>query len=252
LVLKKPAATMPSLSDLVGQNTLSSGMADFLATCIAARRNILVCGSNGSGKTTIVAALAAGSPTGERVVSVEEVAELAIARDEWIQLEARPATDDDAVDVAALLEMALRLSPDRLVIGEVRGREALPLVHALNAQVDGAIVAATGEGGNAVLNRIATLARSVGGASDSGAAIRELVATAFEIVVHVVRHADGSVKVHSIEEITGVTDTTFETQTVFALNGATFAPTGAVPRFYAELEARGIPANQAVFRSSGS
>jgi pilus assembly protein CpaF len=249
LALKKPPAAMPQLTELVAQGTLSSGMADLLTTCIAARRNILVCGGNGSGKTSVVAALAAASPPGERVVSIEDVAELAIGRDEWIQLEARPATDAHAVDVAALLEMALRLQPDRLVVGEVRGREALSVVHALNAQVDGAIVAATGEGASAVLNRIATLARSVGG---DHAAIRELVATAFEIVIHVVRHADGSVKVHSIEEITGVTDTAYETQTVFALNGSTFAPTGAVPRFYTELEARGIPANQAVFRSSGS
>jgi pilus assembly protein CpaF len=239
---------MPHLSELVTQGALSSGMADLLTTSIQARRNILVCGGNGSGKTTIVAALAAASPAGERVVSVEDVAELAIARDEWVQLEARPATDKDAVDVAALLEMALRLSPDRLVIGEVRGREALPLVQALNAQVDGAVVAATGEGANAVLGRIATLARSLGGAPDGGAAIRELVATAFELVVHVVRHSDGAIKVHSIEEVVGVTESSFETQAVFTWNGSAFTPTGTVPRFYAELESRGISANQAVFR----
>jgi pilus assembly protein CpaF len=72
---------------------MSSGMADFLATCVTARPNILVCGGPGSGKTTVIAALAAGSPQGERVISIEEVAELAIARDEWIQLESRPAPD---------------------------------------------------------------------------------------------------------------------------------------------------------------
>jgi pilus assembly protein CpaF len=252
LVLKKPAAPMPQLAELVQQGALSSGMADFLATCIAARRNILVCGAASSGKTTLVAALAAASPAGERVVSIEEIAELAIARDEWVQLEARPVTGSPTgdVDLAALLEMALRFMPDRLVVGEVRGREALSLVHALNAQVDGAVVSATGEGANAVLNRLATLARSTSN-GDHGA-VRELVASAFEIVIYVVRHADGSVKVHAIEEVTGVTDTTYETQTLFALQGSSFAPTGTVPRFYSELEARGIPANQAVFRSSGS
>ncbi|HEY5926156.1 MAG TPA: ATPase, T2SS/T4P/T4SS family, partial [Kofleriaceae bacterium] len=87
LVLKKPATATASLSDLVSQGTLSSGMADFLTTCINARRNILVCGGPGSGKTALVGALAAASPAGERVVSIEEVAELAISRDEWIQLE---------------------------------------------------------------------------------------------------------------------------------------------------------------------
>ena len=247
LVLKKPVAQMPQLADLVQSNALSSGMADFLATCVAARRNVLVCGGPGSGKTSLVAALAAASPAGERVVSVEEVAELSIARDEWIQLEARPGTGKaNDVDMNVLLEMALRFMPDRLVVGEIRGREALALVHALNSSIDGAIVAMTGEGANAVLNRLAILARSAQHGGD--AALRELVATTFEIVIHVARHADGSVKVHSIEEVTGVSDTTYDTQVVFAYRDGNFVPTGTVPRFYSELEARGIPADQAVFR----
>jgi pilus assembly protein CpaF len=247
LVLKKPATQMPQLNELVQQNAMSAGMADFLTTCIAARRNILVCGGPGSGKTQIVAALAAASPSGERVVSVEEIAELAIARDEWIQLEARPGTGrQNDVDMTALLEMALRFMPDRLVVGEVRGREALSLVHALNAQCDGAVVAMSGEGANHVLNRLATLVRSAQLGNDS--ATRELVASSFEIVIHVARHSDGAIKVHSIEEITGVSDTHFDTQMVFAFRDGGFLPTGTVPRFYSELEARGIPADQAVFR----
>ena len=137
------------------------GMADFLATCIAARRNMLVCGGPGSGKTSLVAALASASPAGERVVSVEEVAELAIARDEWIQLEIASGTA--SVTTTSTWRRCSRrrcgFMPDRLVVGEVRGREALPLVHALNASVDGAVVAMTGEGANAALNRLATLAR---------------------------------------------------------------------------------------------
>src|SRR6185295_2373914 len=142
LVLKKSPTQMPQLAELVSQNTLSGGMADFLATCVAARRNILVCGGPGSGKTTVVAALAAASPAGERVVSIEEIAELAIARDEWIQLETRAGTGKNpSVDLGHLLETALRLAPDRLVVGEVRGREALPLVSGLCTSLDGAVVA---------------------------------------------------------------------------------------------------------------
>ncbi|HEY0250194.1 MAG TPA: ATPase, T2SS/T4P/T4SS family, partial [Kofleriaceae bacterium] len=160
LVLKKVPTSMPSLADLVGQNAMSAGMADFLATAIAARRNILVCGGPASGKTAVVAALASASPAGERVVSIEDVAELALGRDEWVQLESRPGVGKNEVDMATLLEMALRFMPDRLVVGEVRGREALSLVHALNATVDGAIVAATGEGAAATLYRLATLVRA--------------------------------------------------------------------------------------------
>jgi pilus assembly protein CpaF len=223
-------------------------MADFLATCIAARRNVLVCGAPGSGKTSVVAALASASPAGERVVSIEDVAELQLGRDEWIQLETRPSTPKaPEVDLAALLDTAVRLMPDRLVVGEVRGREAMHLVQALNSSVDGAVVAMTGEGANASLHRLATLARATQPAG-ADSAIRELCASAFEIVLHVGRTADGGIRVHSIEEVTGVSDTAFETQVVFRLDGATFVATGAVPRFYSELEARGIPADQAVFR----
>ncbi|MFT3699431.1 MAG: ATPase, T2SS/T4P/T4SS family [Kofleriaceae bacterium] len=247
LVLKKPAVSMPTLQDLVGQNALSSGMADFLATCIAARRNILVCGGPASGKTSLIAALAQAAPAGERIVSVEDVAELAVGRDEWIQLEARPGTGrTNDVDLAHLVEMALRFMPDRLVVGEVRGREALPLVHALNASVDGAVVGMSGEGANATLNKLATLVRAAQHGGD--AATRELVASSFEIVVHVVRHADGNIKVHSIEEVTGVSETTFDTNVVFNYANNGFSPTGQIPSFYSELEAQGIKADRAVFR----
>jgi pilus assembly protein CpaF len=246
LVLKKPATPMPQLSDLGSQGTMSPGMADFLATCVTARRNILVCGGPGSGKTSVVAALAAASPKGERVVSIEEIAELSIARDEWIQLETRAGVGKMvSVDLSNLLETALRLMPDRLVVGEVRGDEALPLVHALNASVDGAVVAMTGEGANAALTRLATLARTAG--AHEGA-IRELVAQAFEIVVHVARTSDGSIKVLSIEEVLGYNEMEFDTRVLFEQRGAAFSPTGHVPKFYSELEARGIPADQAVFR----
>ena len=247
LVLKKPAAQMPSLADLVSSNALSKGMADFLSTCITARRNILVCGGAASGKTSLVAALAAAAPAGERIVSIEEIAELAVGRDEWVQLEARPGSGrQHDVDMSVLLEMALRFMPDRLVVGEVRGREALPLIYALNAHVDGAIVAMTGEGANSALGRLATLARSAAAGGDE--ATRELVASSFEIVIHVARQAGGGFKVQSIEEVTGVSETTFETQVVFAYKNNGFSPTGAVPRFYAELESRGIAADPAVFR----
>jgi pilus assembly protein CpaF len=248
LVLKKAATQMPQLSDLGSQGAMSPGMADFLATCVTARRNILVCGGPASGKTTVVAALAASSPAGERVISIEEIAELSIAREEWIQLETRVGIGKNTdIDLAALLETALRLAPDRLVVGEVRGREAMPLVNALNASIDGAIVAMTGEGANAALTRLATLAR-VTAPTGADAPIRELVAQAFEIVVHVVRWSDGSIRVTSIDEVVGSTENTFDTHVLFHFNNGAFVATGTVPRFYSELEARGIPADQAVFR----
>jgi pilus assembly protein CpaF len=246
IVLKKPASAMPLLSELVGQSALSAGMADFLATCVSARRNLLICGAAGSGKTTLAGALAAASPPGERVVSIEEVAELSIKRDEWIQLETRVGAGRNlAIDLGQLLETALRLQPDRLIIGEVRGNEALALAQGLCAAIDGAVVVMTGEGAAAALGRIAMLARLSAPAGDL--AIRELVAQAFEIVIHVARWSDGTIRVLSIEEVVGVSDAAFETHVLFQFRDGAFGATGAVPRFYAELEARGIPADQAVF-----
>jgi pilus assembly protein CpaF len=239
---------MPQLAELVQQGALSPAMADFLATCVAARRNVLVCGGPSSGKTTVVAALAAAAPAGERIVSIEPIAELALARDEWIQLETRPSTGKHlGVDLATLLDAALRLLPDRLVIGEISGHEAMAVVCALTSSIDGAVVAMTGEGATAVLARLAALVRATQPAG-SDLAIRELCATAFEIVLHVARHADGTVKVHTIEEVTGVSEAGFDSQVLFQLSNGTFMATGTVPRFYSELEARGIPADQAVFR----
>jgi len=103
----------------------------------------------------------------------------------------------------------------------------------------------TGEGGNVALTRLATLARAAGGAD---AAVRELVAQAFEIVVHVSRTPDGSIRVMAIEEVTGFAENSFDTHVLFHYQNNSFSPTGTVPRFYSELEARGIPADQAVFR----
>lgn len=246
LVLKKAKSVMPTLADLGARGAMSTGMANFLATCITARRNILVCGAAGAGKTHVLAALAAASPQGERVVSIEEVGELSLSRDEWVALETRVGVGKNAeVDMQALLETALRLLPDRLIVGEVRGREALPLIQTLNASTDGAVVAMTGEGANTALNRLATLARAAGGQHE---AVRELAAQAFEIVVHVSRWTDGSLRVMSIEEVVGCSEAGFDTQLLFQFQNGSFSAAGHVPRFYSELEARGIPADQAVFR----
>ncbi|HEY0195060.1 MAG TPA: hypothetical protein VGC42_28295, partial [Kofleriaceae bacterium] len=111
---------------------------------------------------------------------------------------------------------------------------------------DGAVIAMTGEGASAALGRVASLARLSAPGAD--AALRELVAQAFEIVVHVTRWSDGSLRVVSIEEVVGCTETTFDTHVLFQFQNGAFTATGTVPRFYAELEARGIPADQAVFR----
>jgi pilus assembly protein CpaF len=254
LTLRKPKSSGHSLADLITSGALSAEMADFLSTCIQARRNIVVCGAPGSGKSSLLAALAAASPEGERVVSVEEVAELSLAREDWIALEARPSEGNGAmpVDLGSLLRGALRMRPDRLVVGDVRGGEALELVQAMASSADGTIAVVGGEGARGALARLTSMTRlAAPGASLQ--ALREVVACAVDVVVHVARYADGVYRVAAVEEVIGVGEDGFHTQELFAFRGGAedggFAAAGVVPAFYAELEARGIPADTAIFRA---
>lgn len=247
LLLRKASTRSPTLAVLTDAGSMSPPMGEFLATCVASRRNILVCGGPGSGKTTVVGAMAQSVARGERIVSIEEVAELAIGRDEWISLETRPADGRGAaVDLCQLLHSALRLRPDRLVIADVHGREVFDLLTTLSANIDGAFVVCGGEGASAALTRLSQLARLNGQLSDSSA--REMAANAVEIVVHVIRNSDGGIQVSAIEEVLGTTEYGFETVTLFHHAGGMFSASGTVPRFYAEMEARGMPADVAIFR----
>jgi pilus assembly protein CpaF len=247
-VLRKPRDGGVTLADLVGQGALSPGMADFLATCVTARRNVLVCGGAASGKTTMVAALAEAAPPGERVVSVEEVAELSLRHDNWVALETWPGDGKHRpVDMRHLVQSAFRLRPDRLVVGELRGAEAIDLVTALGASLDGAVVGVAGEGAGTALGRVATLAR-LGNHNLPDNVARELVASAIDIVVHVVRHSDGSIRVHAVDEVLGTGVDGFETQTIFHFHNNAHAAAGITPRFYADLDSRGIRADASIFR----
>jgi pilus assembly protein CpaF len=254
LTLRKPKSSGQSLTDLVGKGALSAEMGEFLNTCIQARRNIVVCGAPGSGKSNLLSALATASPDGERIVSVEEVAEMSLAREDWIALEAKPSEGNGAtpVDLTALLRGALRMRPDRLVVGDVRGGEALELVQAMASSADGTVAVVAGEGARGALGRLTSMAR-LGAPGASLHALRELVACAVDVVVHVARYADGVYRVASIEEVVGAGEDGFHAQELFAYRGTAedggFSAAGVVPAFYAELEARGIAADTAIFRS---
>lgn len=254
LTLRKPRVNSYSLADLISQASMSAEMGDFLATCVTARRNILVCGAPGAGKSAILAALSMASPDGERIVSVEEVSELSLNRDDWIALEARPSDGNGvpAVGLETVLRSALRMRPDRLVVGDVRGAEALELISAMASSSDGTIASISGDGATAALARLTSMARLAAPGSDTEA-LRDLAAVAIDVVVHVARYADGVFRIASIDEVLGTTADGFNTQQVFCFRGTDgeggYAAAGVIPSFYAELEARGIPADTSIFRT---
>jgi pilus assembly protein CpaF len=251
VTIRKPPKAVMGLDELVRGGSLSPQMAAFLGTCLAARRNVIVCGGAGSGKTAFVGALAGLARPDERVVSIEEVGELALPHDHWIALEARPG----AASLVDVLRSALRMRPDRLVIGEVRGVEALEVLSAF-AAAEGGLAAVAGDGPAAALARLESLAR-LAAPEASARGLRELAAHAAHVVVHVARYSDGVRRIASISEVTGVQGEGYAVRDLFnfqmqghgpdGLRGR-FAGAGVVPRFYGELEARGEKADPAVFR----
>lgn len=180
----------------------SAEVASLLRRAVVEGRNLVVSGGTGAGKTTLLNALCQHLPRGQRVVTIEDAAELRLPGDHVVRLESRPATPDglDAVTVYDLLRAALRMRPDRLVVGEVRGGEALDLLQALNTGHDGSLSTCHANSPADVLRRIETLClRS--GVDLPLAAVREQLASALDLVVHVARRSDGARQVTAVEEV---------------------------------------------------
>jgi pilus assembly protein CpaF len=191
-----------SLDDLVRLGTLSDPAARLLERCVAARVSILVSGGTGSGKTTTLNALSGAIPDGERIVTIEDAAELRLRQRHVVRLEARPASLEGRgeVTIRALVRNSLRMRPDRIVVGEVRGGEALDLLQALNTGHEGSLSTVHANSPRDALRRLETLALM----ADVGlphSAVRDQVAGAVELVVHQSRRSDGSRVVESIAEV---------------------------------------------------
>ncbi len=191
-----------SLDDLVRLGTVSAGEAGLLTRCVAARASILVSGGTGSGKTTTLNALSGAIPEGERIVTIEDAAELRLRQDHVVRLESRPPSLEGRgeVTIRALVRNALRMRPDRIVVGEVRGAEALDLLQALNTGHEGSLSTVHANSPRDALARLETLALM----ADVGlphAVVADQVARAVELVVHQSRREDGSRAVDAIAEV---------------------------------------------------
>jgi pilus assembly protein CpaF len=194
-----------SLRQLVANGTLSAGAADFLALCVAARASVLVSGGTGSGKTTTLNALSGAIPGEERIVTIEDAAELRLRQRHVVRLESRPPNLEGRgeVTIRQLVRNALRMRPDRIVVGEVRGPEALDMLQALNTGHEGSLTTVHANSPEDALRRIETLAL-MAGVGLPHSAVREQVASALDVVVHQVRLPDGSRVVERICEVVRV------------------------------------------------
>jgi len=194
-----------SLEELEENGTLAPEVGGFLADCVRARASILVSGGTGSGKTTTLNALSGAIPDGERIVTIEDAAELRLRQHHVIRLEARPANLEGRgeVTIRQLVRNALRMRPDRLLVGEVRGPEALDMLQALNTGHEGSLTTVHANSPTDALRRVETLAL-MAGLGLPHAAVREQVASALDLVVHQARSEGGARRIEAVEEVVRV------------------------------------------------
>jgi len=271
LALKGPTLTIRKFTkrkltaeDLVQFGAISHGMAEFLQICVESHKNIIVSGGTGSGKTTLLNILSNFIPMGERIITVEDAAELKLHHEHLISLESRPANVEGkgAVLIRDLVKNTLRMRPDRIVVGECRGAEALDMLQAMNTGHDGSLTTLHANTPRDGLARLETMVL-MAGMDLPLTAIREQISSAVHLVVQQTRFACGSRKVTSITELTGMESGKIQMQELFKFVNQGYtdpnAPGGSkvrgyftgldmVPSFYEELRAIGRKLDMDIFR----
>ncbi len=266
LAIKGPTITIRkfrkdklTMDDLIRASTISSEMVEFLKTCVFYRKNILISGGTGSGKTTTLNALSEFISNNERIITVEDAAELQLKQEHWVQLESRPPNIEGKgqITIRDLVRNCLRMRPDRIIVGECRGGETLDMLQAMNTGHDGSLTTVHANSPRDALSRLETMVL-MAGIDLPVRAIREQVSSAINIILHQSRFSDGSRKVTHISEITGMEGDIITMQDIFVFkqqgydeNGKVlgeFVPTGFIPKFYDELRQRGIDLDLSVFK----
>jgi len=253
-IRKRPAAR-PTLEQLVEIDALSQNCADFLTYLVNEKLNILVVGGTSSGKTTLLAALAAKAGAAERIVVLEDTPELALPQKHTLYLRTRLRDTSGRPDVTIrdLVVNTLRMRPDRIVVGETRGPEAADMLQAMNVGCDGMLTTLHANSAREALTRLETLVLQAG-IDMPLKAIRSNIVTAVDFIVFLARLGDGSRKVMQVAEVTGMEIDTISMSDLFSLDvrkgGTTLRASGAVPRFYDRLRKQGIEPPMDFFKSN--
>jgi pilus assembly protein CpaF len=251
VVTVRKFSTRPyTVADLIGFGTATPEMFDFLRACVEARLNIFVSGGTGSGKTTFLNVLSSFIPDDERIVTVEDAAELKLRQEHVVTLEARPANleGEGEVPIRLLVRNALHMRPDRIVVGECRGGEALDMLQAMTSGHDGSLSTGHANTPRDMLSRIETMVL-MAGYDLPLRSIREQIASAIDLIIHTARLKDGSRKVVNITEVYGLEEDEILTQDIFAFEQTgvrdgriegLLKPTGIRPTFMPKFREGGI------------
>ncbi|HEY7208331.1 MAG TPA: CpaF family protein, partial [Gaiellaceae bacterium] len=263
LALKGPTVTIRKFSrdpytmdDLISFGSLTPRAAQFLAACVKGKLNVLISGGTGSGKTTMLNAVSAFVPNDERIVTIEDAAELQLQQDHVITLESRPANIEGSgeIRIRELVRNSLRMRPDRIIVGEVRGPETLDMLQAMNTGHEGSLTTIHANSPRDALSRLETLVMTAG-VELPHRAIREQIASAFDLLVHINRLVDGSRRITHITEVLRMESDVITLQDIFLakppdeetqttgraarlLTGLT--PTGLKPHFLEKLATNGV------------
>lgn len=260
LTIRKFATTPFVISDLIGFDSLTPHMAEFLELAVSQRANIVISGGTGSGKTTLLNVTSNFIPSDERIVTVEDSAELQLAQPHVVRLESRPPNLEgkNAVTIRDLVKNCLRMRPDRIVVGECRGGEALDMLQAMNTGHDGSLTTLHANNPRDAISRMETLVLMAGMDLPSQA-IREQIASAVDFIVQASRLSDGSRKVTHISAVCGMEGDIITLQPIFQFEQSGYdadgkvigkhVATGEIPDFVLDMRKRGLDVNISMFHA---
>ncbi|MEH7480155.1 CpaF family protein [Neobacillus drentensis] len=258
ITIRKFSKDPYQIEDLINFGTVTEEMAIFLDACVKARLNMFVSGGTGSGKTTTLNVLSNFIPDDERIVTIEDAAEIQLGQEHVISLESRPPNIEGkgAISIRDLVRNSLRMRPDRVIIGEVRGGEALDMLQAMNTGHDGSLATGHSNSPRDMIARLETMVL-LAGVDLPIKAIREQIAGAIDVIIQQTRLKDGTRKIVNITEVQGMEGEIIVLQDIFSfkqkgLNSegkiiGRLVPTGVRPKFYDRLEASGIQIPSSVF-----
>lgn len=257
ITIRKFSRDPLTMENLVQFGTLSPEFVEFINACVRGRLNMIVCGGTGSGKTTLLNVLSSYIPGTERIVTIEDAAELQLRQRHVVRLEKRPANIEGkgAVSIRDLVINSLRMRPDRIIVGEVRGAEALDMLQAMNTGHDGSMTTAHANSPRDAISRLETMVL-MAGTELPLKAIREQIASSLDLVIHQERMQDGTRKVVRVSEVQGMEGDVVTLQDIFVFQQSGFEdrkvvgslrPVGLRPKFLPKLETQNIHLPPSVF-----
>ena len=251
-----------TMDDLIRLGSISPAVVDVLKAIVLARLNVMISGGTGSGKTTLLNVMSSYIPERERIITIEDSAELQLRQPHVVRLETRQVNVEGKGQITQrdLVRNSLRMRPDRIVVGEVRGAEALDMLQAMNTGHDGSLTTVHANSSRDALSRIETMV-AMSGVQFPIAALRAQIASAIDVIVHMERHEDGRRRITSVQEINGMESDTIVMSEIFVFTRSgvdakgnvlgRFHPTGIVPEFFDRIRKRGLDLPVSIFSDLG-